>query len=319
MRNPVVDILKGIAILLVLLGHTGLVSYDFVGRFIYSFHVPLFFIVSGYFARSYGETLSDIRQSIIKDSKRLLLPYIATFVIIVLFTLIRTLVKHDISIVADKSYDLFYGSTSAGPIWFLLALFWMRTLFRPIMNVKKWALPICIVISIISIAIVHYITQLPFCILTAMAAMVFYAIGWYYKQYGFPAWLILLCITCWIGMLFQPRIDIYYFNYGIYPLTILGASGATYVLYKILQYIHGKRVIDGVLHVMQWLGVNSIVVLCFHTIDIHCCWVTMILKGLVGVELSYWPTQIIRDGFVFLFSWLYVTYLRSHILKMINL
>lgn len=45
-----VDIAKGIAILLVVLGHTGLAvgSARYLDAFIYSFHLPLFFVLSGY-------------------------------------------------------------------------------------------------------------------------------------------------------------------------------------------------------------------------------------------------------------------------------
>ena len=41
-----VDIAKGIGILLVLIGHVSQNSY--ISSFIYSFHIPLFFIISGY-------------------------------------------------------------------------------------------------------------------------------------------------------------------------------------------------------------------------------------------------------------------------------
>lgn len=45
-RKPVIDIMKGIAIILVIVGH--LQIPDFFHHVIYSFHMPLFVIVSGY-------------------------------------------------------------------------------------------------------------------------------------------------------------------------------------------------------------------------------------------------------------------------------
>ncbi len=45
-RNNWIDISKGIAIILMVLGHSSLPH--FMGSFIYAFHMPLFFIASGY-------------------------------------------------------------------------------------------------------------------------------------------------------------------------------------------------------------------------------------------------------------------------------
>lgn len=47
-RNDTIDIMKGIGILLVMLGHF---VDGFAHTFIYSFHMPLFFVLAGYFAK----------------------------------------------------------------------------------------------------------------------------------------------------------------------------------------------------------------------------------------------------------------------------
>ena len=48
-RNLYFDILKGIAIILVVVGHAGYNSETVLWHFIYSFHMPLFMIISGWF------------------------------------------------------------------------------------------------------------------------------------------------------------------------------------------------------------------------------------------------------------------------------
>lgn len=48
-RNPYWDILRGIAMLLVVLGHAGLSKESLPNRAIYAFHMPLFMIISGFF------------------------------------------------------------------------------------------------------------------------------------------------------------------------------------------------------------------------------------------------------------------------------
>lgn len=67
-RLEYIDILKGIGIILVVLGHVTLNSDLY--HFIYAFHMPLFFIVSGMF-------LHDKQGFIRKQAKSLLIPYLA--------------------------------------------------------------------------------------------------------------------------------------------------------------------------------------------------------------------------------------------------
>lgn len=63
------DVLKGIGILLVLLGHTDVVGIP--KTFIYGFHMPLFFFCSGCFYRQkgWGDFLKD-------NVRSLLIPYL---------------------------------------------------------------------------------------------------------------------------------------------------------------------------------------------------------------------------------------------------
>ena len=52
-RDPVVDVIRGIGILLVVVGHSGTNFW----RFIYLFHMPLFIMLSGYLYR-----VSDLKK-----------------------------------------------------------------------------------------------------------------------------------------------------------------------------------------------------------------------------------------------------------------
>lgn len=49
-RNKQVDIIRGVAILLVVLEHALGTSDNFFAKIILSFHMPVFFILSGYLA-----------------------------------------------------------------------------------------------------------------------------------------------------------------------------------------------------------------------------------------------------------------------------
>lgn len=94
-----IDQLKGIAILLVVLGHV--IGYNncedsFLWRFIYSFHIPLFMFVSGYVAQmrfqieSFGrnETFSYLTKKL-----RTLLLSMVTWGVVIPFFFLRTMME----------------------------------------------------------------------------------------------------------------------------------------------------------------------------------------------------------------------------------
>lgn len=82
-RNSVVDIMKGIAIILVVIGHT---YVKYIYNFISLFHVAIFFIISGYcFNNAYLETRKSFLELLKKRLLSLWLPYVAYNFIALLF------------------------------------------------------------------------------------------------------------------------------------------------------------------------------------------------------------------------------------------
>lgn len=66
-RLDYIDAAKAIAIILVIIGHSNWLSaIPRVGRMIYSFHMPLFFIISGFFWKytEIGTSLKKICKSL---------------------------------------------------------------------------------------------------------------------------------------------------------------------------------------------------------------------------------------------------------------
>lgn len=74
-RINAIDVAKGIGILCIVLGH--IVPNSYVARWLYAFHVPLFFLLSG-FTYSLKE---DKKAFYLNKAKRLLLPYLIFAVI----------------------------------------------------------------------------------------------------------------------------------------------------------------------------------------------------------------------------------------------
>lgn len=129
-RAEFVDIAKGIAIISVIIGHTWSVYSPMDKRltiFIYSFHMPLFFIMSGWCLKT---TDVEIVPTLIKKSRQLLVPYLVINCIKFLAVGIKTQGKRKFL------RALFYASGSnmpkgidkhsvpmIGMTWFLAALF----------------------------------------------------------------------------------------------------------------------------------------------------------------------------------------------------
>ena len=96
-RDLTFDIMKGVGILLVLAGHYWPESYWYwAHKTIYSFHVPLFFLVAGYFSKP---PKAGILAVVNKNAKRLLLPFVFTQLLLVLYGGVQAFAKHDVSYV----------------------------------------------------------------------------------------------------------------------------------------------------------------------------------------------------------------------------
>lgn len=114
-----VDSAKGIGVILVVVGHL-LYNSDLplLNKLIYSFHVPLFFILSGYVQKE----ISGVNY-LKRRARKLLVPFFL-YTIIGLPIWGYLIIKHGGTIV-DVFTDAFYvnGVISNNPLWFLIVLF----------------------------------------------------------------------------------------------------------------------------------------------------------------------------------------------------
>ena len=75
-RLRFVDIAKGISIICIILGHLGIHN---ITRVVFTFHVPIFFLITGYFvSRKEG-----VRDFAIKKARTLLVPYFVTSLVMI--------------------------------------------------------------------------------------------------------------------------------------------------------------------------------------------------------------------------------------------
>jgi fucose 4-O-acetylase-like acetyltransferase len=125
-RNHTLDVTKGLGIILVVLGHNWLVLHEEgeLFRIIFSFHMPLFFFLSGMFLRNAG----TFKEFAVSRANSLLKPYFATlfFVAIItwLFQAFKTKALPPDFLRVIKGIFYATGSTIEWvPLWFLPHLF----------------------------------------------------------------------------------------------------------------------------------------------------------------------------------------------------
>ena len=137
------DIYRGFGILLMVMGHIGFgQAFDF---YIHAFHMPLFFLVSGYFANPEKE--ERFLPFIGHAARTLLVPYLVFAIL--LCQPLHYLYTHEWS----WRYMLLSLVTSnhnridvAGAYWFLLCLFSCKVIFWCMMRLKQQWLQSCVVV-----------------------------------------------------------------------------------------------------------------------------------------------------------------------------
>ena len=200
MKNlPYINILKGLAIFCVVYGHIT-PRNSLLTRCIYSFHMPIFFMISG-FLFNFEEYQHCIGKFFKHKTVRLLVPYFVSIFLLFLYWLIFQCPKPFINTPADTvfgnlfdyaihalygngKYDLSHTVSWAGHVgalWFLVALFCANVVFlfsfKCLHNKPLWLS--CIFfgsLSALGLWIGKYIF-LPWSFDISLAAMVFVFFG----------------------------------------------------------------------------------------------------------------------------------------------
>jgi len=141
---PEMQLARGIGILFVTFGHSIPldVAYPSVFNFIYSFHMPLFFFLSGFFAHKIIKvnSLSEWFASMRKNTFKFIVPY---FMISLSFALIKYFIPHMVKRPVVW-HDIFYIiviyplRNPALFLWFLYLIIIMRMITPFISRINPW-------------------------------------------------------------------------------------------------------------------------------------------------------------------------------------
>lgn len=313
-RLPFVDVAKGIAIWLMLIGHQNICNL--LSIYIESFHMPLFFFVSGMFFRKNRSFFQNLESSI----RGLLIPYLFFSIINLSICWISPYIHPElyynmtgIDIFRAAITGIFMGvdqvtSTSflpLGPLWFLMALFVIRVFCSAMSSVIKNETIWAFVSIAISISIYFILTTNVYSLKSGMMATPFFIAGFLMRKVDFTQikyrYLIILFLLLYFvfiiplngpsnsdGAIFGNWMVVYYMNAIVGTLIVLLLS--TYITYKN--------------NYLQKIGCNTLVILGMHSFFIKL--MQIISVYLFGYDSMYSVIYIIVVPIIAIICCLYI-------------
>lgn len=280
-RDETFDVLKGIAIFLMILGHCEVYP---LYPFIYSFHMPLFFFVAGYFLK-----IRPFRDELRLNIRRLIVPYIFSAVCISVIAICIDLSNYTW---ADGSFSqgfiikLLLGyNGEVTPKWlngnigacrFILAMFFARCITVPLVSKIKSNRLLFFIFFLLGI-LGMYLERfffVPYCIPQGISATGFIYAGFLVKKFRLlemdrvkiiVPFLLLLWLYCWVQ---KETISMVHCRFPTgYVFSLFGALGAFFTLYVVVKNLYRKESLFW--KIIHWGGRYSLVIYCIHCIEVN--------------------------------------------------
>ncbi|MDO5340845.1 MAG: acyltransferase family protein [Bacteroidia bacterium] len=251
-RKPELDIVKTVAVTAMVVGHS-LLEGSPLRCFIYSFHMPCFFLISGFLFKE-----EQLCAAIKKSFFRLIRPFVITLSAIIFIHAIM----QQWPTVMSKVLGLVYPSSVAtnpsvfryanvGVLWFLPAMFFCRIYFNLIFRyAHKHYLIVALSLTLVCGYVGKYIFNLPFGMLMGACGMGYFGVGKYVSDnrdsfFKLPLWLWVLVAIPFVYLGVKFSMGMSYFSYmkRAYPLSIIVACFWSLFLYRLActfgRYIGG--------------------------------------------------------------------------------
>ena len=314
-RIEFVDTARGFAMLCIVLGHLGLTPVNAV---VYTFHVPIFFLITGWFiSRRLG-----VGAYARKRTRTLLVPYAVTCLIMCVGMVAKAAVGGggarpvwEALIVWPVSSLYGAGSTfpplpgplevfgatlsieSIGAIWFLLACFWGCVGLRALLALKREWLRALIVLAVaLAGTFTAKVFFLPFGLQPGCLALAYMYLGYLARTYAWPrvrewprpakAALAVAAALAWVGYILL-RDEVYFVDAmpGVHwwsTFGILAGCATVLVLCWLLT-----RAAPRLARPLQFLGKYSLIMLCVHNLEMFFIDYTAMADGLMAAGAPY--------------------------------
>lgn len=267
-RLDYLDVAKGIGILLVILGHCQLGRIGEVHSLIYSFHMPLFFFVSGVcFSNKY-----DFTSLAVKRFKQMILPTIY-------FSVISTVLVEGLDWHV-KWWD--WSKHFPFALWFLPVLYFAELLAWVICN--KISNKLCFVLLLLVLILLPHLLarfsiELPYSIAAIPIATFFYIIGYNLKKYVLELnkhfWILTILMAVFtVTAVRYGHVSIELASGQISPIVIAELTAFCGV-FSCLCFSKGLTKINGggserLIQILIWFGQNSLCLMLVHPLIKTC-------------------------------------------------
>lgn len=275
-RDELIDYLRGGAMILVLLHHSGFP----LGPYILAFHMPLFFVLAGYLEHIGGGKKKPFNEYVKRRFLRLVIPYFAFETINLIIWAGKCFIEHQplpgfecvISILTcvNNEYMGMYGR-----LWFLPCMFvadlyvWgILRLWRKNRIAQIISILVLFALSFITSTIIPF--RLPFTLDTALFAAAFMMIGYVFfdeiKAFlnkGKDLFKILLAFSMLLFLAYAVRflgasVKMYANSYGAYPASIAAAIAGSIAFLILGSFLYRGLRASFIRDFVLWYGNNSL-------------------------------------------------------------
>ena len=259
-RNQWLDVAKGITIMLMVVGHSSLPLYLIF--FIYSFHMPLFFIASGWTSNRGKYSTSEF---LFKKTKALLLPFTIYSAVVLGLQVSAGLMK--IEDFVCNGWGLGYA------LWFIPVLFFANVLTYMIYKIEDTLARYMIAIALVLIGCIlaYFHILLPWNIATIPVATVFVMLGsecrrWQRYIDEPKMWLLFCATAITIGISQIWNLDLCFNSILPFIPKFVGAISGTLMVFLLSSYIAKYTKVCS--RALQAVGHETYVVVAFSQIII---------------------------------------------------
>lgn len=291
-RYDFLDVAKAVGIYLVILGHMVIFNWKEF-RFIFAFHMPLFFVVAGFIWGGRRE-MPKWHDYIVRQIKHYLIPLLAVFVLSILQCIILPLGEHDLKhlLSSDTLKDLYEGQyrfSFFGASWFLWCMFWSQLMYYGIQVLKrKCKLYIYILIWILFVLLAVYAPdifsfipkyrRLPLKIDSAFMATVFMGVGHLLNRFYYKCKLDQKAMVRYIvaSIMLVLGIPIVYFvsckgNTYVNLCDVVYARPERYLIGSVFGsfMVIGASILLEKIRILQYIGQNTLVIFLCHSVFIN--------------------------------------------------
>jgi fucose 4-O-acetylase-like acetyltransferase len=286
-RTLWIDFAKVIGIWLVIFGHMKLPVN--LTNVIYSFHMPLFFFISGYLEKN-----RSIKENFLNSIKTLIVPYVLLYSLYYLWWFPVSLLRHPelfgkisidnaifkpiLGMIFGVGYNTDFSIMIDTPLWFMVGLFFVKVIHNILYHFNNNKIVYIIVVFVIigfSLFLKYREIDLLFSIDSALLAFPFFSMGNLLKKSNYMKILeersknifsLLVAMGGYILLVvfvpFNGRIDIDDFNYGknIIYFYLLGMVGICSTVFLSLLYRHSNKIVT-------IIAKGTVIVMAFHSIS----------------------------------------------------